>query len=232
MPSRDLADVKSIHLFKNVADRHFATLVEAAYLQRFPPHVVLIEECQHPHFLHVVLEGSVELFSRHAGHETSIDVVRPVATFILAAVVGEQPYLASGRTLEASRILMIPGEAVRSVFDQDPAFARAIVRELAQAFRGMIKALKNHKLRTGNERLANWIIRQNLAHGATGRFSLPYDKRTLAARLGMTPESLSRSLGALASHGVAARGRTITIRNLAALTDLAKPSPSIDDPDY
>jgi len=232
MLADDTGDVKSIHLFKHMADSHFATLLGAASLQRHPAQVVLIEELQRPESLHVVLEGTVELFCRHDGRETVIDVVRPVSSFILAAVMGELPYLASGRTLRPSRLLVIPAEVVRGLYDEDSAFARAIVRELSSGFCDMIKQIKNQRLRTSVERLANWIVRQNLVHGGIGRFALPHDKRTLALRLGMTPESLSRNLAALNRHGVMARGRTVVIRDVAALTAFAKPSPSIDDPDF
>lgn len=232
MLADDAGDVKSIHLFKTMADPHFAALLRAASFRRFSSQVVLIEEWQRAESLHVVLDGAVELFSCHDGKETIVDVVRPISSFVLAAVMGDLPYLASARTLEASRILVIPAEVVRGLFDQDAAFARAIVRELAGGFRAMIKQVKNQRLRTSLERLANWIVRQNLLHGGIGRFTLPHDKRTLALRLGMTPESLSRNLAALHRHGVIARGRIVVIKDVVALTAFAKPSLSIDDPDY
>lgn len=228
----DTEQIRSTHLFRDMADEHFTRLVQAAFLQRFPARVALIAEHDHPDFLHVVIEGAVELYSRHGRRETTIAVVRPVTTFILAAVVGDLPYLASGRTLEPSRILMLPAENVRAVFDADGAFARAIVRELSQSFRSVMKELKNQKLRTSAERLANWILVQEARAGGSGRFTLPYDKRTLAARLGMTPENLSRSLAQLADHGVTVRRSDIHIRDAARLTAFARPSPSIDDRDY
>jgi len=232
MLADDAGDVRSSRLFKYMADPHFAALLSAASLRRFPAQELLIEELQRPESLHVVLEGTVELFCCHDGKETIIDVIRPTSAFVLAAVMGELPYLASARTLEPSRILVIPAEVVRGLFGQDSAFARAIVRELAGGFRDMIKQVKNQRLRTSVERLANWIVRQNLLHGGIGRFTLPHDKRTLALRLGMTPESLSRNLAALSRHGVMARGRTVVIKDVVALTAFAKPSPSIDDPEY
>jgi CRP/FNR family transcriptional regulator, transcriptional activator FtrB len=232
MLADDARDVRSSRLFRYMADPHFAALLGVASLRRFPAQVVLIEELQRPESLHVVLEGAVELFCRHDGKETIIDVIRPISAFALAAVMGELPYLASGRTLEASRILFIPAEVVRGLFGQDSGFAWAIIRELAGGFRDMIKEVKNQRLRTSVERLANWIVQQNLLHGGIGRFTLPHDKRTLALRLGMTPESLSRNLAALSRHGVMARGRTVVIKDVVALTAFARPSPSIDDPDY
>lgn len=37
-----------------------------------------------------------------------ISLVNPVSTFILAAIVSDQPYLNSARTLVESRVLLIP----------------------------------------------------------------------------------------------------------------------------
>lgn len=232
MRAADADQIRSMPLFRDMAGTHFADLVKAAYLQRFPALVELIAENDRPDFLHVVVEGGVELYSKHGRRETTVSVCRPFSTFILAAVIRDLPYLASGRTVEASRILLLPAEDVRTAFDADGAFARAIVHELSASFRGVMKELKSHKLRTSAERLANWILVNNARNGANGSFTLPYDKRTLAARLGMTPENLSRTLAQLTAHGVTVKHRDVVIDDIAKLTDFADPTPSIDDADY
>ena len=232
MRAAEAEKVRSVHIFSGMAEANFDLLMKGAFLQRFPAHVGLINETERPDFLHVVFEGSVELFSRYQGRETTLAVIRPVATFILAAVTGDLPYLASARTLEPSRILMLPSEAVRDAFDRDAAFAHAIVAELSLSFRRVMKELKGQKLRTGIERLANWVLIHDARAGGYGRFTLPYQKRTLASRLGMTPENLSRNLpasGRARGHDRRPRGAH---RQPAGLTALAKPTPSIDDRDY
>lgn len=224
----ELQLIRALPLFKDVADIHFEALTDAAFLQRFPSHVVLIREGALPDFLHIVVEGHVELFAEHAGRETTIDIIGPMTTFILAAVIADQPYLKSARTLGESQILMIPARSVRAVLGQDAAFARAIVGELAVRYRTIVCALKNEKLRGSAERLANWILKADTRQNGNGAVSLPVDKRTLAALLGMTPENLSRSLSSLASHGVRSQGRDLVIKDRAALTEFAKPTPLID----
>jgi len=220
--------IRALPLFRDVSDSHFEELVSAAFLQRFPQHVVLIREGELPDFLHVVVDGIVELFSNYDNRETTIDVIRPVTTFILAAVIRDKVYLKSARTLAPASILMIPAAVVRDVFDRDAAFARAIVSELAERYRALVHALKNQKLRTSAERLANWILASDQKQGGTGRVVLDYDKRTLALQLGMTPENLSRSLTILAKHGVEGHGRELIIDNPDALRRWAKPDPLID----
>lgn len=216
--------VRALPLFSDVSAAHFDALMHAAFLQRFPEHVVLIDEGSLPDFLHIVVEGTVELFSRSAGRETTLDIIRPVTTFILAAVVRDEAYLKSARTLTTARILMIPAVSVRDMFGRDAHFARAVVTELALRYRGLVQALKDQKLRTGIERLANWILQEDLRQGGHGRIVLPYDKRTLSSRLGMTPENLSRNLAGLSAYGVTGGGREIIVSDRGALQSLAKPN--------
>jgi CRP/FNR family transcriptional regulator, transcriptional activator FtrB len=220
--------IRRLPLFKGMTDAHFDLLVKDGFLQRFPGRTDLIAEGDVPDFLHIVVEGIVELFASHQGRETVLDIIRPVTTFILAAVIRDEVYLKSARTLAPSRILMIPAPAVRGVFGRDAAFARAVVNELALRYRVIVRTLKNDRLRNGTTRLMNWILQADRTQGGRGRIKLSFDKRTLASQLGMTAENLSRSLTSLKKHGVTARGRDILVADRRALRALAKSSPLID----
>lgn len=228
MRQADCSLVRALPLFSGMSERNFDGLLNAAFLQRFPQRVSLITEGDLPDFLHIVIEGSVELFSAHNGRETTIEIIRPVTTFILAAVIRDSVYLKSARTLAPAQVLMIPAQTVRDAFGNDAAFARAIVNELADRYRSVVRALKNEKLRTSAERLANWILQADAQQGGKNQVALEFDKRVLASRLGMTPENLSRNLTLLAKHGVSSVGRDITIADPTALQRFAKPNILID----
>lgn len=157
-----------------------------------------------------------------------MDTLRPVSTFILAATIRDAPYLMSARTLEKSRLVLIPSTDVRQVFVTDPSFARSIVTELAGAYRVVVKAQKDLKLRSSIERLANYLLRRRAETGADV-FELGVEKRRLASYLGMTPENLSRAIRSLAPYGVEIDGSRVAIRTAADLERLAKPHPLIDD---
>lgn len=231
MRDADAEIVRALPLFSGMQQAHFKTLIGAGYLQRFPHRVVLLHEGQRPDFLHVLVEGAVEFFAVARGRETTLSLMTPPGAFILAAVVLDQLYLKSARISASSVVVLIPAEAVRAVFNKDPAFARAVVAELAMRYRGVVKDLKNQRLRGGLERLANWILAHNDKIGRAGSFKLPIEKRALANLLGMRPENLSRAFGELAELGASVDGTEVTIHDLDALTRFAKPDPLIDDPD-
>lgn len=221
--------VRSLPLFSKVSDGHFTELMGSALLQRFPAGVTVIQEGDFPDFLHVVVDGLVELFARHNGRETTLDIIAPVSTFILAAVVRDEVYLKSARTLAPTQVLMIPAGIVRTVFDKDAAFARAVVGELALRYRTVVRALKNEKLRTSVQRLANWILQENARQGSTGEVTLRIDKRTLASYLGMTPENLSRNLALLTKHGARSAGSRLLVHDVTALQQFASPNALLDE---
>ena len=225
----DVPAIRTLDLFCDMSDDSFDELVRGAYVQTFPPQVDLITEGDHPDFLHIVYSGAVELYASWNGRETSMATVGPISTFILAATIKDGPYLMSGRTVEKSRIIMLPSMDVRAVFAKDAGFARAVVTELAQCYRSVVKTSKNLKLRTSIERLANYLLRNHRRHGGAPDFELALEKRRLASFLGMTPENLSRAIKALQPYGVEIDGARVRITDPADLEGLAKPSPLIDD---
>lgn len=228
MPDSYHKDVRSLSLFAEMEQENFDSLMRGAYVQNFPPRVDLIQDGEVPDFLHIVLTGSVELFSAWNGRETSMATVRPVTTFILAATIKDSPCLMSARTQEKSRIALIPSQDVRKIFGTDGAFARAIVSELAQCYRSVVKNTKDLKLRSSLERLANYLLRQHSRAGRT-EFNLSMEKQRLASFLGMTPENLSRSFKGLEQYGVKVSGNTILIGDPEKLVEFANPNPLIDD---
>lgn len=229
MRASDLERVKSLPLFTDVAADAFRVATAGAHLQRFPANTMLLLEGDPVDFLYVLLDGQVELHGTWNDHETVLSILRPVSTFILAAVVLDAEALMSARTLERCEILMIPGDAIRTAMRLNPHFGMAVSRDLAGCYRGLVRTIKNHKLRNSTERLANYLLTLRAADNSGGVARLHHEKRVLASLLGMTPENLSRAFAALQKHGVTVDGAVVTLRNIAALEMLAKPDPLIDN---
>lgn len=232
MPLRDvdLQRVRALPLFTDCSDDTFQVVTSGAFLQRFPAGVTLLREGDQVDFLYVLLEGIVELEGAWNTKGTTLAVLRPVSTFILAAAVLDSQALMSARTIERSDILMLPGEALRRAMRQDALFGFGVAQELAGCYRGLVRAIKNQKLRGGLERLANYLITQRMRQGGDDpTFTLPHEKRVLASLLGMTPENLSRAFSGIADYGVVVNGLKVTVTRPLVLERLAKPTPLIDN---
>ena len=229
MRSSDLDRVRSLPLFSVMSATAFRDVTGGAFLQKFPAGTTLLTEGDTVDFLYVLLDGSVELGASWNDKDTTLAVLRPVSTFILAAVVLDADALMSAQTIERSDILMLSGEALRRAMREDAAFSVAVAQELSGCYRGLVRAIKNQKLRGGLERLANYLITQKIRQGGADTFTLPHEKRLLASVLGMTPENLSRAFASIADYGVVIEGPRVTIARPSVLERLAKPDPLIDN---
>jgi len=224
-------DIRGLMLFDGVAEPTLRHLMRAGYDQSFPPMVTLIDEGQPATFLHILVEGMVELYARAEAREATMAVLRPVSTFILAASIRDQPYLMSARTVQRSRVLMIPSADLRVALSADIRFANNVMNDLAGCYRSMSRHAKTLKLRNSRERIAAYLLRQSRLLGHAPGYTLPVEKRLLASYLGMTPENLSRALKSLAEDGCKVDGQRVIITNRARLTALARPSLLLDGPD-
>jgi CRP/FNR family transcriptional activator FtrB len=228
MRNVDVERVRALPLFASAGPRTYESLIAGAFLQKFPAGTTLLTEGDPVDFLYVLVDGLAELQGTWNDRETTLAVLRPVSTFILAAVVLDADALMTARTIERSDILMISGEAVRRAMKEDAAFAVAVAEELSGCYRGVVRAVKNQKLRGASERLANYLVAEQISQGGGPTLVLPHEKRVLASLLGMTPENLSRAFANLADYGVTVNGPEIAIHRPAVLDRLAKPDRLID----
>lgn len=231
MRQQDADAVRRLDIFSNASDETFNKIIKGGFLQRFPAGVTLVHENEMSDFLYVLIEGQVEMFSSSNDRQTTLDIVHPIGLFILAAVLNDGVCLQSARTLSDSLVLMIPAAEVRQAIEQDISFMQAVVQELARRYRQTVKELKNQKLRTGTERLANWILKLHNFQKYPNYVELPIEKRLLASRLGMTPENLSRAFATLSGYGIKVDGARIILVDQAKLTAYAQPDRLIDEPE-
>lgn len=200
---------------REIAER----LAIGAFVQTLPKGTLLFEQGQDAEFLHVLLEGRCGLVGhRSDGQECVVEIMHAGDTFILPAILLEAPYLMGARVLESSRIAMISAETLRRALAQEPQLMRAAALQLARYWRVLVRQIKDLKLRSTSERVGAHL--SDMCDGAeSGRAVLQIEDefRAIAARLGMTPETWSRSIKQLEAVGVRAKGHRIEIDDVARL---------------
>ncbi|MGB5482879.1 cyclic nucleotide-binding domain-containing protein, partial [Parasphingorhabdus sp.] len=213
MRTGERPEIAKLPLFAEMNEEQRERVFAASLLQVFPPQLTLFDVGQKPDFLYVLVDGLVELFTTNGDRDSTLAIVEPVSSFILAALVTDQPFLMSARTLKSSRVMLIPADLLREVIKQDGALMQEAMRELAVGYRNMVRALTDMKLRQSTERLGNFLLLESRKRNGDMNLQLRGEKKLLASLLGMTPENLSRALSALSKHGVAVNGSNITIND-------------------
>ena len=82
MRDAHLTEIRALPLFRNMGEEAFESMTRGAYVQTFPPQVELITEGDPCDFLHIVIDGAVELFASWNGRETTMATVLPVSTLM------------------------------------------------------------------------------------------------------------------------------------------------------
>lgn len=197
-----------------------AELVRLSFTQLLPRGTVVFEQDEQPDFLHVLLAGSIGLqTTAETGGKTIVEIFGPGEVFLAPAVLLRLPYLASAVALTEIRVLMIPAESFRAGVRSDVALAGATIELLARHWRLMVDQVVDLKLRSAEGRVARFIARRVSEESGAGTAALPEPRTAIAARLGMTPETLSRTLTALEEKGALRRGGAEgpTVRDRTAL---------------
>lgn len=218
MKVTDLELLQTSPLFRALSPELVAKITRGAFVQTLPKGAVLFSEGEDAEFLHVILSGRVAL----TGHttddvETVIEFFNAGDVFVAPAVMLRQPYLLSARISVDARVLMLPGEKLREHLARECAFAEAMALTLARYWRLLVTQIKDLKLRSAPQRLAAYLLDQTNGHKGPAKFRLVEERRMLAARLGMTPESLSRAFAQLRDFGVGGGGYDVVIDDPAAL---------------
>lgn len=218
MRTSDLDLLRESPVFRDLPPDALDRLVEGGVVQTLPRGAVLFQEGEQPEFCHVILSGRVGLSAADSDQrDVVVEFFGAGDLFIAPAVILDLPYLMSARTTEESRILMVPAQSFRRALEQEPVLALACTRQLARHWRLLIEQIKELKLKSAAQRLGSYLLTAISEEHGSVSLRLGEERKVLAGRLGMTPESLSRSLAQLRAVGVTASGRQISISNIERL---------------
>lgn len=198
-----------------------------ARIEETGPGVPLLAEGAPAERLYIPLDGLVALVAGGDEDEAVVQIVSPPEPFIVAAVLAGEPCLMSARTLGQARLYAIEAEAVRREAAASPELMGRLLGVLAGQFRMAVRQIKQLKLQNAARRVGGLLLRLIDENGGCAA-DLPVSKATLASRLGMSAETLSRSLAALREHGLAVNGSRAVVIDRDAVDRFCRPDPLID----
>ncbi len=171
------------------------------------------------HF-YIVRKGQIKLFRLGLdGHEKIIDVAGPGGSFAEAAMfMAERSYPVNTAAIEPAELLAIPTEPVRHTLEASTGACFRLMAHMSKRLRQHVSEIEALSLQNGALRLANYLL-ETVASGRDGEVvHLPLTKKTLAARLSLQPETLSRLLGQFEEQGlITVQGPEIRILDSEAL---------------
>lgn len=158
-----------------------------------------------------------------AGKEQVIHVFRPIESFAEATLATEGGYPGDARATEASTVLLVPKTDFVELLRRRPELSLRMLGSMSQHLRVIVGLLDDLTLKDIETRLANWLLRQcpQPVNNSAVEIKLDRTKRVLAAEMGITSETLSRTLAKFRDQKlIRVSGRNIVVtqpRKLDAL---------------
>ena len=220
--------IAKLPLFAGLEPALRERLLRASTVQRVPAGTVLFREGERAEVIHLIISGVVEITKMEGRRECGVLMFTGGDIFMPAAAIWEEPYLTSGRTLNSARLILLPGTAVREEAERSPELAMRICQLVSGQWRMAVRHILDLKCRSAPERLGAFLMRLVDESPFSETAELPFPKRSLAARVGMTAETLSRTLQLLADNGLHLRGTRIVVKDRAKIERFCGPDPYPD----
>ena len=166
----------------------------------------------------ILLQGMVKLFRRRdLGESAVLSIPGPGRTLMLAEGLTGRPCSASAETVTPVRMMILDVAQLRRRMAEDASLSMALLAAAASDLRMLVAHVEELKAMTGPVRLAAMILDLAEARSGAHQVTLPYEKRLIAGRLGMTPESFSRAIRTLKQHGVTVSRDRLAIDDIGRL---------------
>jgi CRP/FNR family transcriptional regulator len=154
------------------------------------------------------------------GKEQVIHLFQPVESFAEGSLATKSGYPADARAVSDSTVLLIPKRDFIELLRSRPELALRMLGSMSQHLRVLIGLLDDLTLKDMETRLANWLLKQcpRPLPDDSVVVQLNRTKRVLAAEMGTTSETLSRTLAKFRERKLLqVKGNLITIIRPQAL---------------
>ncbi|HEY6531277.1 MAG TPA: Crp/Fnr family transcriptional regulator [Acidimicrobiales bacterium] len=185
--------------FKDFGDSGLAAVMAAAESRTFSRGGVMFTEGDEGKELFVVASGRIAIANRSIdGRESVVALMERGDLFGDMALFDGRPRSAEARALEASEVIAIPFEVLRSIYETRPELLWNVVEMLAMRLRNTDEQLADSVFLDVTGRTAKRLL--ELA-GEADEFSLPITQEELAGMVGASRERVNKAIASFVRLG-------------------------------
>ena len=205
-------------LFARLSDEITSCLLARGIERHYGRGEVICLQSEPARTLKIITHGLVKLYRvSPSGDEAILSTLGCGSSFDEVGALRGGASKLSVEAMSDCTILHIDLNALCSCKGAREEIAAAVLAEASEKMDELIIQLEGLKIKTGLQRLSEFLLEQVETDARRAELELPYDKVILASKLGMQPESLSRALKRLKPLGVRSNRRDFRIDDVAAL---------------
>lgn len=221
-------ELRGFRIFERVEEELVQELLGSCCSHQFRPGSVIVEQDQQLASVMIISRGLVDLTRIEGQREFGVLLLAAHDLLMPAAALFQERCLVTARALVRTKVCSISVDVVRSAIGRSPQLSANLMAVTSGQWRMSVRNILDLSARSAAQRVGAFLLRLADLQSDSVAPVLPIPKRNLAARLGITPETLSRMLQAVADHGLYLRGRTIIVRDRSKLEDFCGPDPYIE----
>lgn len=211
--------LRDVPMFATVDGQLSQQLMRDAKLESFEDAQTIFRQGDRALHVAIVLDGFVKLTrTASCGDETLINICNVGESLYEALTPDGETYRVGAEAIGPTQVMKLSAPRFRYLLRESPAFAAAVIDEAMRKVSGLIGEIESLKGQTAEQRLARFLLSLCPPEVESCCIRLPYDKRLIAARLGVKQETLSRAFAKLREIGVRTETRDVSIDNVARLS--------------
>jgi len=219
----DLEIITRIALFRGLKPETVAHIVKPATAVPLKARSTLFRQGDPATAFFIMIDGWTKHYRLNvSGEEAVIHVFTKGDSFAEAAALTGARFPATAEAVTDARVIRVPADHIINCIREDPNIALAMIASMSQRVYLLMLQVEQLKAQSGVQRVAEFLTSLAPVDHGPCVIALPYDKALIAARLGLTPSSLSRTFAKLRSVGVAVRAADVAVGDVAKLRRLAK----------
>ena len=215
--------ISSIPLFRGLSEDQLNQVRQIAVDKFYGKGRTIFLEGDEGNGFYVVADGRVKIYKvSMEGKEHILHIYGPGNPFGEVPVFSGQKFPANAHAILKSHLLFFPKNAFVNLISENPSLCLNMLAVLSMRLREFTVQIENLSLKEVPERLAAYLIYLAQEQGKEDQISLTISKGQLASLLGTIPETLSRMLAKMSTHGlIEVEGRNIRLIDREGLEVLA-----------
>lgn len=205
--------LRGCQIFSGVPPTDLETIAGFSQLMRIGKGEYLFREGDAALGFYVVQTGAINVHRvSAAGKEQIIHVFRTGETFAEAALAIATGYPADARAVDNSSVILIPKKEFIELIRRRPELSLRMLASMSTHLRVLIGLLEDLQSKDVETRLAHWLLHRSTEGKISEVIKLQTTKRVLAAEMGTTSETLSRTFAKFRdARWISVKGREITL---------------------
>jgi CRP-like cAMP-binding protein len=218
----DLEIISRIAVFRDLKPETVEQIVAPATVMTLESHETVFRQGDPATAFFIMIEGWTKHYRINlSGDETVIHILTKGDSFAEAVALTGGRFSASAEAVTDARIVRVPADHIARCIQQDSTIALAMIASTCQRLHYLMEEVEQLKAQSGVQRVAEFLASLAPVESGSCVIALPYDKVLIAARLGLKPESLSRTFAKLRLVGVTVHAAHVAVSDVARLRRLA-----------